>query len=87
MRCQLTRHSTSCSLVCHCVQAQPFLASQPGQAVDQFRLRTTIEQLTQQLLKLDGVEVQGNADIRAARKAQIARIEGLADRLERLKQA
>ena len=65
------------------VQAQPFLSSPVGQPVSQYDLRIVIEQLTQQLLKLDNVE--GGGEIRAARKSQIARIESLADALERLK--
>ena len=70
----------------HVVQAQPFLSSQPGQVQDQYALRTTIEQLTQQLFKLDNVEVHGSAEARAERKAQVNRIEALAERLDRLKQ-
>lgn len=65
------------------MQAQPFLQQQ-GPVTDQYRLRGLIEQLTQQLLKLDSV--QSGSEVRAARKAQIGRIEALADRLECLKQ-
>lgn len=65
------------------VQAHPFLSSPVGQPLNQYELRSLIEQLTQQLFKLDTIE--GGGDIRTARKSQIARIEGLADALERLK--
>ena len=65
------------------MQAHPILSSPVGQPVNQYELRGLIEQLTQQLFKLDNVE--GGGEIRTARKSQIARIESLADALERLK--
>ena len=65
------------------MQAHPILSSPVGQPVNQYELRSVIEQLTQQLIKLDNVE--GGGEIRTARKLQIARIESLADALERLK--
>jgi hypothetical protein len=41
------------------------------------------ELLTQRLIALDGVEVDGDRELRAARKAEINRVNGLCDALDK----
>ena len=65
------------------VAGPPALPAPPPPAEAAKAALTVSELLTQRLIALDGVEVDGDRALRAARKAEINRVNGLCDALDK----